>query len=112
MSVCSGSDSVLQQVRGVVRGSLSPGQCWLGPFQLRDPGQLAGEALLVPRPHLQERRRVPPLQRHQRELPSERVRVFAGPEVDLAEVRGSCLPLQDTAGTGGQSCEYYTADSQ
>ena len=105
MSVCSGSDSFLQQVRGVVRGPLSPGQCRLGALQLRDSGQLAGEALLVPRPHIKERCRVSPLQWHQWKLPSERVRVISGPEVDLAEVRGSGVPLQDTAGTGGQSCE-------
>ena len=105
MSVCSGSDSVLQQVRGVVRGSLSPGQCWLGPFQLRDPGQLAGEALLVPRPHLEERGGVPPLLRHQRELPGAGVRVLARPAQHLPALRGPGLPLQDPARTGGQLCE-------
>ena len=105
MSVCLGSDSFLQQVRGVVRGPLSAGQCWLGALQLCDSGQLSGEAFLVPRAHIQERCRVPPLQWHQWELPSERVRVLARPEVDLAEVRGSSLPLPDTAGPGGQSCE-------
>ena len=70
MSVCSGSDSFLQQVRRVVRGSLCPGQRWLGSLQLRDPSQLSGEALLVPRAHIKERCRVPSLQWDQRELPS------------------------------------------
>ena len=105
MSVCSGSDSFLQQVRGMVRGSLSPGKCGLGALQLRDSGQLAGEALLVPRTHIKERCRVSPLQWDQWKLPSERVRVLAWPEVDLSEVRGPGVPLPDTAGTGGQSCE-------
>ena len=105
MSVCSGSDSFLQQVRGVVRGSLRPGQRRLGSLQLCDSGQLAGETLLVPRANIKERGRVPPLQWDQWKLPSERVRVIPRPEVDLAEIRGPGLPLQDTAGTGGQSRE-------
>ena len=70
MSVCSGSDSFLQQVWGVVRGPLRPGQRGLGALQLRDPRQLPGEALLVPRTHIEERGRVPSLQWDQRELPS------------------------------------------
>ena len=51
----SGSHPVLQQVRGVVRGPLSAGQRGLGPLQLCHSGQLPGEALLVPRTHLQVR---------------------------------------------------------
>ena len=95
--MCSGPDSLLQQVRGMVRGPLRPGQRGLGALQLRDPRQLPGEALLVPRPHLQERCRVPPLQRDQRQLPGPRVGVLAGAEVDLPAVRGQGLPLQDPA---------------
>ena len=89
----------------MVRGSLCPGQRWLGSFKLCDSSQLPGETLLVPRAHLEERGRVPPVQRDQRELPRPRVRVLARSEVNITTIRGQSLPLQNTAGRRGQLCK-------
>ena len=104
----SGPHSVVQQVGGVVRGALGAGQRGLGAEQLRHAGQLAGEAQLVPRPHLPQRRRVPPLLRHQRQLPGAGVRVLARPALHLAALRGPRLPLPHPARPGhpGQLREY------
>lgn len=82
----------LQQERRLVRGALSrPGG--VGAVQLRDPRQLAGEALLVPRAHLPQRGRVPAQLGHQRQLPGSRVRELTGAAQHLAPLRGPRLPL-------------------
>lgn len=64
----AGAHQELQQERRVVRGAHAGGRRRLGAQQLRHAGQLAREALLVPRAHLAQRRRVPALVRDQRQL--------------------------------------------
>ena len=51
----AGEDIVLQQVGRVVRGAQRQRQRRVGAQQLRHPRQLPGEALVVPRAHLEVR---------------------------------------------------------
>ena len=70
----------------MVRGPLCQGRRGMGPLQLRHASQLTGEAQLVPRPNIEERRRVPPFLGHQWLFPCEGERVLSRAEVHLAEV--------------------------
>lgn len=100
LSACrwAGADPELQQVGGMVRGArhLRPGR--LGAVQLRDAGQLAWEALVVPRADLAQRRRVPAELRHQWQLPGAREREQSRPAEHLAALRGQSLPLPHQRG--------------
>lgn len=101
--VCRGTGAhpELQQERGLVRGALGrPGG--LGAVQLRDAGQLAGEALVVPRTHLAQRGRVPAQLWHQRQLPGARVGELPRPAKHLPALRGPRLPLPHQRGPRGQ----------
>ena len=104
--ICPGSNPLVQQIWWVVWSPLSPGQRRLGAFKLRDPSQLPGEALLVPRSNIQERGRVSPVQRNKRKFPGPWVWILAWPEVNISPIRGQSLPLQDPAGRRGQLCTY------
>lgn len=87
----------LQPQWRVVRGA---DQEWpgLGAVQLHHPRQQPGEAQLVPRACVAQRRRVPAQLGHQRELPGPREREQPRAEVHISAVRGEGLPLQDQHG--------------
>ena len=67
----AGAHQELQQERRVVRGAHAGRRRGLGAQQLRHARQLAREALLVPRAHLAQRRRVPAVLRYQRQFPGQ-----------------------------------------
>lgn len=77
----------------MVRSSRVHGSGGLGSVQLRDAGQLAGEALMVPWTHFQKRRRVPAEFGHQRQLPGAGKRELAWSTFDIVAVRRPRLPL-------------------
>lgn len=68
----AGADLVVQQIRGVVRGTRGQWIGWVGALQLRDAREFAGEAFLVPWTDFEERRRILAQLRHQREFPRAR----------------------------------------
>lgn len=97
----------LQSQWGVVRGA-DQERAGLGPQQLHHPGEQLGEAFLVSRTGVTERCRVPPEQRHQRQLPGAGEREQPGAAVHLAQVRRTRLPLQDQHHLGRQGEDLWT----
>lgn len=67
----------------------------LGTKQLHHAGEQPGKAFMVPRASVPQRSRVSVEQPHQRQLPGSWKREQPRAAVHLAQVRRTCLPLQD-----------------
>uniref|UniRef100_A0A8D8HJ06 (northern house mosquito) hypothetical protein n=1 Tax=Culex pipiens TaxID=7175 RepID=A0A8D8HJ06_CULPI len=90
----------------MVRSPLRLGPRRLGPLELRHPAKLARKALLVPRPHLPQRRRILAQLGHQRKLPRSRKRKLARPAQHQPAVRRTRLPLPNIRRLGRQGVRH------
>ena len=91
-------DTELQQIGRMVWG---PQRCrcgGLGAQQLCDGRQFVRETFLVSWSNQSQCCRIPPQLRHQWQLFSQRVRIFARPKIHFLEIRGKSLPLQNSTG--------------
>ena len=96
----------LQQERRVVWGSLRVGSGRMGSVQLRDSRQFSGEALMVPRAHIAQCRRILAQFGDQWQLSRTWVWKQPGPAIHIPSVRRTSVSLSDQRRLWRKSKDY------